>query len=40
MNNEENLICIYDNSKDDITKILNDIYADFINNELNLPTSE
>lgn len=40
MNNEENLICIYDNSKDDITKILNDIYADFINNELNLSTSE
>lgn len=33
---EDNLICIYDNSKDDITKILLDIYADFIESELDL----
>lgn len=33
---EDNLICIYDDSKDNITKILLDIYADFIESELDL----
>lgn len=33
---EDNLICIYDDSKDNIIKILLDIYANFIESELKL----
>jgi len=34
MDTENNLICIYDDTKEDITKILLNIYANFVENEL------
>ena len=32
---EKNLICIYDDTKDDLNKVLLDIYANFVERELN-----
>lgn len=32
---EKNLICIYDDTKDDLIKVLLDIYANFVERELN-----
>ena len=32
---EKNLICIYDDTKDDLSKVLLDIYANFVERELN-----
>ncbi len=32
---EKNLICIYDETKDDLRKVLLDIYANFVERELN-----
>lgn len=34
MDNNNDLICIYDNTKEDINKILLDIYANFVKREL------
>lgn len=31
----KNLICIYDETKDDLRKVLLDIYANFVERELN-----
>lgn len=32
---EKNLICIYDDTKDELNKVLLDIYANFVERELN-----
>lgn len=34
MENNNDLICIYDDTKEDINKILLDIYANFVKREL------
>lgn len=34
MENDNNLICIYDDTKENINKILLDIYANFVESEL------
>lgn len=34
MGNNDNLICIYDETKDNIEDIMLRIYEDFVNNEL------
>lgn len=34
MDNNNDLICIYDDTKEDINKILLDIYANFVKREL------
>lgn len=34
MGNSNDLICIYDDTKEDINKILLDIYANFVKREL------
>ena len=34
MENEDNLICIYDDTKEPLDKVILDIYASFIESEL------